>query len=303
MNDLIADFHAYLLHTRGYSAHTADSYHFDINNFAAFMEEYAGAADTETLANADQTTFRAWLSNRAAHGTAKSSSARALSALKMFYKFAAKNLGIENHAITLMQSPKVPRKLSKAVSADDALALLKITNEMYPDEPWMAARERALMTLLYGCGLRISEALNLKDCDLQGAPEVIRVRGKGSKDRLVPIIPIVHMAVSSYWKLRPMGFDPVRPLFRSSRGLPLNPRSAQRALERARNMLLLPDYVTPHSLRHSFATGLLGGGVDLRVLQELLGHSSLSTTQLYTKVDMDAVIKAYSTAHPRAQKK
>ncbi|MDR0319508.1 MAG: tyrosine recombinase XerC [Rickettsiales bacterium] len=303
MNNLLSDFKEYLLSARGYSINTAESYCFDIKDFLEFFRDYTGGVpDQSSLAAADQSAFRAWLSARAAKGAAKSSSARALSALKSFYKFTAKRFGTKNSAITLMQSPKVPRKLSKAVSADDALALLKITDEMYPNEPWLAARDRALMTLLYGAGLRISEALSLTDGDVSGAPEVIRVRGKGGKDRLVPIIPIIHSAIGKYLELRPYGRDAARALFRSSRGLPLSPRAAQRLMEQARNMTMLPEYTTPHALRHSFATGLLSGGVDLRVLQELLGHSSLSTTQLYTKVDMTTLMDSYARAHPRAKK-
>jgi integrase/recombinase XerC len=283
--------------------HTAESYCIDVQNFLDFLSEYLGEELTEeSLLGSDQQVFRAWLSSRAAKGIAKSSSARALSALKMLYKFAGKKYGYAAHAISLMQSPKIPRKLSKAVGGEDAIALLKITDEMHPDDPWLAARDKALMALLYGCGLRISEALSLKDGDVSGAPEVVRIRGKGGKDRLVPIIPIVHSAIARYMELRPYGFDASRALFRSSRGLPFGPRAAQRSLENARNLLMLPDYVTPHSLRHSFATGLLSGGVDLRVLQELLGHSSLSTTQLYTKVDMSTLMDVYESAHPRAKK-
>ncbi|MCL2629628.1 MAG: tyrosine recombinase XerC [Alphaproteobacteria bacterium] len=300
---IIQDFREYLLTVRGYSVHTAESYCLDIKNFLNFFEDYSGEeASAEVLANAELTAFRAWLSSRAAKGTAKASSARALSALKMFYKFIAKRFGIKNSAIALMQSPRVPRKLSKAVSGEDALALLKTADEMHPEDPWLAARDKALMTLLYGCGLRISEALNLKDGNISGAPEVVRVRGKGGKDRLVPIMPAVHAAIAQYMKLRPYGFDAGRALFRSSKGTALGARAAQRMTEQARNLLMLPDYVTPHALRHSFATVLLSNGVDLRTLQELLGHSSLSTTQLYTKVDMSTLTEIYESAHPRAKR-
>ncbi|MDR0449463.1 MAG: tyrosine recombinase XerC [Rickettsiales bacterium] len=303
MNEMVRDFREYLLTARGYSINTAESYCFDIKNFLEFFEEYEGDEPArESLAAADQAAFRAWLSARASKGIAKSSSARALSALKMFYKFLGRKFGLKNPAIQLMQSPKVPRKLSKALGGEDVIALLKTTDEMYPAEPWLAARDKALMTLLYGCGLRISEALSLTDGSVAGAPEVVRIRGKGGKDRLVPILPIVHSAIARYMELRPYGFDAMRALFRSSRGLPLSPRAAQRLTEQARNMAMLPEYTTPHALRHSFATGLLSGGADLRVLQELLGHSSLSTTQLYTKVDMNTLMESYNAAHPRAKK-
>lgn len=168
-------------------------------------------------------------------------------------------------------------------------------------EPWIAARDWALVMLLFGCGLRISEALSLKNIDISGQPDVLRIVGKGNKERLVPVLPAVWMAIKKYVDLRPFGNDINDELFRSVRGLPMSPRMAEKVVEKLRHYLQLPDYVTPHALRHTFATALLAGGADLRSLQELLGHSSLSTTQLYTKVNMAEISNIYANAHPRAK--
>ena len=167
-------------------------------------------------------------------------------------------------------------------------------------EPWIAARDWALVMLLFGCGLRISEALSLKNIDIRGRPDTLRILGKGGKERLVPTLPTVLDAIDKYIQLRPFGNSLNDPLFRSVRGLPMSARMAEKVVEKLRHYLQLPDYVTPHALRHTFATALLAGGADLRSLQELLGHSSLSTTQLYTRVNMAEITNIYEHAHPRA---
>ena len=166
------------------------------------------------------------------------------------------------------------------------------------NEPWVAARDWALVTLLFGCGLRISEALSLKNRDVAGAPETLRIMGKGSKERIVPVLPAVHHAIEKYIAVRPFGNAADDELFRSVRGLPMSARMAEKVIEKLRHYLQLPDYVTPHALRHTFATALLSDGADLRSLQELLGHSSLSTTQLYTKVNMSEIMNIYEHCHP-----
>lgn len=172
--------------------------------------------------------------------------------------------------------------------------------EIDDKNPWIAARDWALVVLIFGCGLRISEALSLTNSDVRGHPDALRIMGKGSKERIVPVLPAVLDAIYKYIDMRPFGNAPDDSLFRSVRGLPMTPRMAEKVIEKLRHYLQLPDYVTPHALRHTFATTLLAGGADLRTLQELLGHSSLSTTQLYTKVNMSEIMNIYEHAHPRA---
>ena len=207
---------------------------------------------------------------------------------------------IENDAIGLISSPKVPRKLSKAIEPADVSNMKTAIMETEGDNPWVAARDWALVVLIFGCGLRISEALSLKNADVRGRPEILRILGKGNKERIVPVLPAVYDAIEKYVAIRPFGNAPDDELFRSVRGLPMSPRMAEKVVEKLRHYLQLPDYVTPHALRHTFATALLAGGADLRSLQELLGHASLSTTQLYTKVNMAEISNIYMHAHPRA---
>ncbi len=303
ITELIQDFSEYIKSARGYSTHTADAYSSDVWNFIEFYSEFRGREfDVSDWAHVDTLVLRSWLANRQKRELSRSSTARALSSLRTFFRFLDSRHEIKNSAITLISSPKVPRKLSKAVDPKDALALLDIVSEIHR-EPWQIDRDRALMILLYGCGLRISEALGLTWRDVDGRPSVLRIRGKGNKERLVPVLPIVYQSIDKYASTMPFSRDFTRPIFRSVRGLPLSARAAQRTMERARFLLQLPDYVTPHALRHAFATGLLSDGVDLRSLQELLGHSSLSTTQLYTRVDMASLTGIYNRAHPRAGRK
>ena len=200
----------------------------------------------------------------------------------------------------MISSPKVPRKLSKAIEVSDVEDMHDAIRAIDEAEPWIAARDWALVVLIFGCGLRISEALALKNIDVRGRPDSFRILGKGSKERIVPVLPAVLDAIEKYISLRPFGNAAEDELFRSVRGLPMSPRMAEKVVEKLRHYLQLPDYVTPHALRHTFATALLAGGADLRSLQELLGHSSLSTTQLYTKVNMSEIMNVYEHAHPRA---
>ena len=320
MNEIINDFLDYLLHTKNYSAHTAAAYEFDVRDFIAFYEKFNGAdVLPPDLGRADTFSFRGWLADRQKRGLAPKSTARALSSVRTFFKFLARAHGIKNDAIGLISSPKVPRKLSKAIDAADVEHMRDAIGEMDADAPWIAARDWALVVLIFGCGLRISEALGLTDADVRGRPDTLRILGKGGKERLVPVLPAVWTAIEKYMSLRDKCgvwsvkcavdegktnstlHTPHSTLFRSVRGLPMSPRMAEKVVEHLRHLLQLPDYVTPHALRHTFATVLLADGVDLRSLQELLGHSSLSTTQLYTKVDMSMIMKSYNAAHPRAK--
>jgi integrase/recombinase XerC len=303
MQEYIAEFTDYLIQTRNYSLHTADAYGSDLADFQNFWTEFnGGAADLQSLARIDTLGFRAWLADRQRRGLSFKSTARALSSLRGFYKYLAKNYGIKNDAIGLISSPKIPKKLSKAIDASDVADMQDAIRAIDDTEPWVAARDWALVTLLFGCGLRISEALALKNRDVAGAPETLRIVGKGSKERIVPVLPAVYKAIEKYTAIRPFGNASHDELFRSVRGLPMSARMAEKVIEKLRHYLQLPDYVTPHALRHTFATALLSDGADLRSLQELLGHSSLSTTQLYTKVNTAEIMDIYRHCHPRTVK-
>jgi integrase/recombinase XerC len=298
MNETVLDFIDYLTNVKRYSAHTVAAYEQDIRDFISFCEKWSGAdLHLRDLSRVDTLQFRAWLAGRASKGMAFRSTARALSSLRSFFKYIDKKHDIKNESIALISSPKVPKTLSKAVDAADVKNMSAVAYESRSEYGWIALRDVALVTLIFGCGLRISEALSLTDSDVAKRPEILRIRGKGNKDRLVPVLPAVYDAIEKYVAARPYNAGP---LFFSVRGLPMSPRMAEKVVEHLRNMLQLPEYVTPHALRHSFATSLLAGGVDLRHLQELLGHASLSTTQLYTKVDMSMVMKEYAKAHPKA---
>ncbi len=304
MNEVIAEFINYLTQTKNYSAHTAIAYETDIRDFIKFYENFISAdVFVKDLSRVDTIAFRSWLADRQKRDLSHKSTARALSSVRGFYKFLARNYGIKNDAIGLISSPKVPRKLSKAIEVSDVEHMHDAIKEIDATEPWIAARDWALVLLIFGCGLRISEALSLKNTDIVNRPDSLRILGKGSKERIVPILPAVLDAIDKYIKVRPFGNAPEDELFRSVRGLPMSARMAEKVVEKLRHYLQLPDYVTPHALRHTFATALLAGGADLRSLQELLGHSSLSTTQLYTKVNMSEIMNIYEHAHPMAHDK
>ena len=301
MNEAVVEFIEYLTQTKNYSPHTALAYDTDIRDFLKFYEDFSGSPPfPRDLSRVDTICFRSYLANRQKRGLSHKSTARALSSLRGFYKYLARTHGVKNDAIGLISSPKVPRKLSKAIDPIDVEHMRGAIRAIDCNEPWLAARDWALVVLLFGCGLRISEALSLRNNDVCGHPDVLRITGKGNKERLVPVLPIVWNAIDKYIAVRPFGNDATDELFRSVRGLPMTPRMAQKVVENLRHYLQLPDYVTPHALRHTFATALLAGGADLRSLQELLGHSSLSTTQLYTKVNMAEITNIYANAHPRA---
>ena len=301
MNEFINEFIEYLIGTKNYSEHTATAYETDIREFVSFLATFIGSnVDLRDMARADTICFRSYLADRGRRGLAHKSTARALSSLRGFYKYLAKHHDIKNDASGLISSPKVPRKLSKAIDPSDVANMQTAILDTEGNEPWIAARDWALVTLIFGCGLRISEALSLKNVDVRTRPDVLRILGKGNKERIVPVLPAVYDAIEKYVAIRPFGNAPTDELFRSVRGLPMSPRMAEKVIEKIRNYLQLPDYVTPHALRHTFATALLAGGADLRSLQELLGHASLSTTQLYTKVNMAEISNIYMHAHPRA---
>lgn len=302
MNEIIDEFKDYLGNTKRYSIHTITAYETDIFDllhfFAKFNDVPAQIAD---IAGGDTLLFRSWLADRARRNLTHKSTARALSSVRTFYKWLGKYKNIQNDAIGLISSPKVERKLSKAIETTDVSDMHAAIRTIDDSEPWVAARDWALVVMIFGCGLRISEVLSLKNSDVAHHPASLRIIGKGNKERIVPVLPAVYVALDKYIKICPFGHDTDAPLFRSVRGLPMSPRMAEKVIEKLRHYLQLPDYVTPHALRHTFATALLAGGADLRSLQELLGHASLSTTQLYTRVNMSEIMDVYNNAHPMAK--
>lgn len=302
MNEIIDEFGDYLLNTKNYSTHTVTAYYTDIRDFLTFFRYFNDdKLELIDIAKCDTFAFRAWLADRARRNLTHKSTARALSSLRTFYKWLARHKNVQNDAIGLISSPKIERKLSKAIETTDVSDMHDAIRAIDGNEPWIAARDWALVVLIFGCGLRISEALSLKNSDVANAPSSLRIVGKGNKERIVPVLPAVNTAIEKYMKINPYGTNSDNFLFRSVRGLPMSARMAEKVIENLRHYLQLPDYVTPHALRHTFATALLAGGADLRSLQELLGHSSLSTTQLYTRVNMAEIMDAYKHAHPLAQ--
>jgi integrase/recombinase XerC len=281
------------------SAHSLDAYERDLGAFFAFLTDHLGEAPSlaslEKLGRGD---LRGWLAHRASEGLMASSTARALSSLRNFFRFLGRRGVVDNTVVLGLKNPKLAKSVPKALSqaeATDALAGIAELSE----EPWVAKRDVALVTLLYGCGLRLGEALSLtrRDHVAARAGRLI-VTGKGRKQRMVPVLPVVAAALDDYVAACPFRHDP---LFLGVRGGPLNPRIVQGQLQKLRLMLGLPSTATPHALRHSFATHLLAGGGDLRAIQELLGHASLSTTQRYTDVDATGLMAVYDRAHPRAK--
>jgi integrase/recombinase XerC len=278
---------------------TIKAYATDVGRFLDFMTLHHGEAlGLAPVAALTVTDMRAWMAHERARGLQPRSLARALSAVRGFSRWLATRDGIEPTAILAARSPRYRRKLPRPLAVDAAADMLATIGDD-ATEPWIAARDTAVVTLLYGCGLRISEALSLTGSDAT-LGSVLRITGKGGKERLVPVLPAAQSAVTAYVRLCPFDLPPKDALFRGARGGPLSPRLVQRAMERARNALGLPATATPHALRHSFATHLLLAGGDLRVIQELLGHASLSTTEAYTAVDAARLMEVYASAHPRA---
>lgn len=295
----IEDWRRWLIHEKRASRHTVEAYSRDLGGFLSFLAVHLGRTPTiaslERLAAAD---FRAWMAKRAGDGASRASIARAMSVLRGFFRWLERNGHGANHAIRAMRSPKIPQGIPKPLTVADADLLLNSV-DLLPGEPWETQRDVALFTLLYGCGLRISEALDLNRAEAPTG-EALTVTGKGNKQRMLPVLPVVRDAMQAYLSLCPWQPGDDGPLFMGVRGKRLNPGVAQKRLRELRLLLGLPDSVTPHALRHSFATHLLGGGADLRAIQELLGHASLSTTQRYTAVDSERLMAVFRAAHPRA---
>lgn len=291
--DFLEAWHAYLSDGRRRSPHTVRAY----LATAARLLDASEIADWPSLARIDSTALRGQLARRRADGISNASAARELSALKAFVAFAREQAGCPDPAPPRMRGPRIKKGLPRPVTPDEAVNLA-VAVEVDASEPWIGARDRAVLLLLYGAGMRIAEALSLTGA-AHPLGETLLVTGKGNKQRMVPILPIVAKGVADYAAKCPWPIDKATPLFRGAKGGPLSQGMVQKAVARARITLGLPASATPHALRHSFATHLLGAGADLRSLQELLGHASLGSTQIYTKVDAAVLLDVYRHAHPR----
>jgi integrase/recombinase XerC len=284
---------------RRLSPETVEAYERDSRQFLQFLTGHNGGppglSDIKALRSAD---LRGFLAYRRSEGAGARTLGRGLAGIRSLLRFLERR-GLANAAgATALRAPRQPKSLPKPLTAGDARRVVS-SGEQLAEEPWIAARNAAVLTLLYGSGLRISEALTVTAGELPGAG-VLRVTGKGGKTRLVPVLPLTQKAVAEYRRLCPYHLEPGGLLFRGARGGPLDPAIVQREMKKMRSALNLPDTATPHALRHSFATHLLGRGGDLRTIQELLGHASLSTTQVYTGVDTARLLEIYDAAHPRA---
>ncbi len=299
-----AEFLTWLATERRASPHTLEAYGRDISDLLSFLTRHQGAEpDLAALGAMRPADLRGFLAARAAEGAGNATRARQLAAIRSFLRFLARRHGIAPLAIAAMRGPKRVQPVPRALNRADARAAgVGIGDVHHPERPeFQAARDVALFTLLYGCGLRISEALglNIADAPLPGSDAALRVLGKGGKTRLVPVLPVVRQAIAG-WMAHRGGAEPDEPLFLGARGKRLDPGVAQKTLRDYRRLAGLPEHATPHALRHSFATHLLAGGADLRSIQELLGHASLSTTQRYIAVDAEGLLATWRMAHPRS---
>jgi integrase/recombinase XerC len=283
----------------GAASNTLTAYQGDVAEFLAFMTAHQGQPQgLKALTEINVGDMRSWMAHMRGTGTGARSLARKLSAVKTFYRWLAEREGFEATAVLSARSPKFQKKLPRPLAEDAARAMID-TVELQSQSDWVSARDVAVVTVLYGCGLRISEALGLRGRDAP-LPDVLRIVGKGGKERIVPVLNAARDAVNSYVHLCPHALEPDAPLFRGVRGGALNPRAIQKAMAASRMQLGLPATATPHAMRHSFATHLLSAGGDLRAIQELLGHASLSTTQSYTAVDTARLMEVYDRTHPKA---
>jgi integrase/recombinase XerC len=297
--DLLERWLAHLGAVRGRSAKTLNAYRADVASYLGFMALHTGGPMGQAALGAvGITELRAWMAARRRAGLSARSLARELSAVRGFYAWLDRTHGMSCAAIHNIRGPRLSARLPRPVAAPDARRLIAASG--HHAEPWIAARDVAALTLLWGAGLRIAEALSLRQRDAPLA-EVLRVTGKGARQREVPVLPAARAAVERYRALCPFAPLPDDPLFLGARGGPLSPGVLQGAMRTARQALGLPASATPHALRHSFATHLLEAGGDLRAIQQLLGHASLSTTQVYTAVDQPRLLDIYDRAHPRAR--
>lgn len=297
--DALARWLDHLRALNGAATNTLTAYAHDVTGFLAFLASHHGGSEgLAAVAQVDQSDLRAWMAHERGRGVAARSLARELSAVKNFVAWVADREGVDATSVLSARGPKYRRKLPRPLTEDGARDMIDTVGAQ-AREDWIAARDIAVVTLLYGCGLRISEALGLTGA-AHPLPETLRIIGKGGKERLVPTLPATRAAVAEYVRLCPYDLTRDAPLFRGQRGGALNPRLIALVMEKARLQLGLPSSATPHAMRHSFATHLLSAGGDLRAIQELLGHASLSTTQAYTAVDAARLMEVYEKAHPRA---
>lgn len=296
--EILSAFLDYLARERRLADNTVEAYGHDLSSFFGFLSEHLGEdVGVKAFRHLHASDIRAHLAKRRREGLSDASIARVLSAIKTFYHWLDNHHGIENPEIAFLQGPKRGQRLPRPVSVSAARDMIE-TAEVIADEPWVAARDVAVLTLLYGGGLRISEALSLDGVN-RPAPERLRVTGKGNKTRIVPLIPAVREAMNSYARLCPYRISTDTPFFYGVRGKRLQAAIVQKNVQILRSALGLPETATPHALRHAFATHLLAHGADLRAIQTLLGHSSLSTTQVYTGVDSERLRAVVASAHPR----
>ncbi len=283
---------------RRLSPKTLEAYRRDCARFLSFMNTHLGEPVSidalQNLSPMDVRAFMAWRRNRKAGARTLS---RQLSAIRGFFAHLERQNLIDTQVLHLVRSPKIPAALPRALTSNEALDTVTTAGEL-EERPWIAARDMAVLSLCYGAGLRISEALGICPGDLQD--HTLRITGKGGKTRQVPLIPAVRQSIQTYLELTPFRIVPGQPIFRGLRGGVLSPRLIQKRMVQVRAALGLPPNASPHALRHSFATHLLGRGGDLRAIQELLGHSSLSSTQIYTRMDTDHLLSEFQKAHPRA---
>ena len=291
--DLLQQWGAYLAQGRRRSPHTVRAYLAAANRLA----ESVAAETWNDIASLDAAALRRQLAARRAEGLGNASAARELSALKGFISFARDQVGEPEASAPRLRGPRIKKGLPRPVTPDEAINIADGVGTLAA-EGWIGARDRAVLLLMYGSGLRIAEALSLTGGDVP-LGDILTVTGKGGKQRVVPVLPIVREAVADYARRCPYPLDRTGPLFRGAKGGPLGQGMVQKAMARGRAALGLPATAPPHALRHSFATHLLGAGADLRSLQELLGHASLGSTQIYTKVDAAVLLDAYRNAHPR----
>ena len=285
----IKNWQNWLLNERKYSSHTTEAYARDLSQFLSFFSETSTLSNLQTLPISE---FRRFIS--AHKNLNKTSLARKISSIRNFFNWLDNKGIIHNSAISILNSPKKNKNLPRALDISQALELLDETPN-FADENWIKLRDIAIFTLLYGCGLRISEAINTNIGDFDNK-DFLRIKGKGNKERIVPLLPIVNQAINTYLEACPYKQQRGEALFLGARGERISPRIIQRQMEKIRNYMGLPKNITPHSLRHSFATHLLAAGTDLRSIQELLGHSSLSTTQRYTEVEISHLQEEYQKA-------
>ena len=297
INGLVAGWLRDMQSVRRLAPNTIAAYQRDLGQFLNFLGPHSGGAvSLAMLRDMRAADIRAFMAVRRQEGVEARSLARGLSAIKSFFRFLEREGALSTEALNIVRTPKARKGLPKALTVLEAKATIAATDDL-EDRPWVAARDMAVISLCYGAGLRISEALALSRVDLEGP--VLRVTGKGGKTRMVPLIDSVRESIETYLRLCPFPLAPSQPLFRGVKGGVLSPRLIQKRMEQLRSALGLPPSATPHALRHSFATHLLGRGGDLRAIQELLGHASLSTTQIYTALDTDRLLDAYRAAHPR----